>query len=80
MGFFDDLLTWFGFKKKQAKILCVGLDNSGKTTIIDKLKPEAVSPPHDIILHQSFVHILQSKSQLITPTIGFSVDIFTHSK
>lgn len=45
MGFFDSLLTWFGFKKKQAKILCVGLDNSGKTTIIDKLKPEAVSPP-----------------------------------
>ena len=41
MGFFDDLLmTWFGFKKKQAKVLCVGLDNSGKTTIItDQLKP-----------------------------------------
>ncbi len=43
MGFFDDLMTWFGFKKKQAKVLCVGLDNSGKTTIINQLKPDTVS-------------------------------------
>ncbi|XP_064404166.1 ADP-ribosylation factor-like protein 6 [Halichondria panicea] len=61
MGFFDDLMTWFGFKKKQAKVLCVGLDNSGKTTIINQLKPDT------------------SKCQNITPTIGFSVDIFTHA-
>lgn len=43
MGFFDNLMTWLGLKKKQAKVLCVGLDNSGKTTIINKLKPESVS-------------------------------------
>ena len=43
MGLFDDLMTWLGFKKKQAKVLCVGLDNSGKTTIINQLKPESVS-------------------------------------
>ncbi|XP_071818779.1 ADP-ribosylation factor-like protein 6 [Apostichopus japonicus] len=29
-----------GVSKKQAQILCVGLDNSGKTTIINKLKPK----------------------------------------
>ena len=27
-------------KKKEANIICLGLDNSGKTTIINKLKPE----------------------------------------
>lgn len=32
-----------GVSKKQAQILCVGLDNSGKTTIINKLKPKEVS-------------------------------------
>lgn len=29
-----------GSKKKEANIICLGLDNSGKTTIINKLKPE----------------------------------------
>ena len=42
MGFFDTLANWLGMKRKQAKVLCVGLDNSGKTTIINKLKPETV--------------------------------------
>ena len=43
MGLFDAIASWFGLKKKKAKVLCVGLDNSGKTTIINKLKPENVS-------------------------------------
>jgi len=30
----------FGKGKKTSKVLCVGLDNSGKSTIINKLKPE----------------------------------------
>lgn len=42
MGFFDSFITWLGLKKREAKILIVGLDNSGKTTIINKLKPEVV--------------------------------------
>ncbi|XP_065665126.1 ADP-ribosylation factor-like protein 6 [Hydra vulgaris] len=39
MGFLDKLSKIFG-KKKEASILCLGLDNSGKTTIINRLKPE----------------------------------------
>jgi ribosome biogenesis GTPase A len=31
----------FGKGKKQSKVLCVGLDNSGKSTIINKLKPDS---------------------------------------
>uniref|UniRef100_H2Y3Y0 ADP-ribosylation factor-like protein 6 n=1 Tax=Ciona savignyi TaxID=51511 RepID=H2Y3Y0_CIOSA len=39
MGLLDRLSNWLQFKKKEARILCVGLDNSGKSTIINQLKP-----------------------------------------
>ncbi|XP_013919323.1 PREDICTED: ADP-ribosylation factor-like protein 6 isoform X4 [Thamnophis sirtalis] len=39
MGLFDKLACWLGLKKKEVHVLCLGLDNSGKTTIINKLKP-----------------------------------------
>ena len=40
MGFMDKLFGWLKSKKKEARILCVGLDNSGKTTIINQLKSQ----------------------------------------
>jgi ADP-ribosylation factor-like protein 6 len=40
MGLFDRLAQWLGIKKKSSCVLCVGLDNSGKTTIINRLKPD----------------------------------------
>ena len=40
MGFFSALAEWLGMKKKEANIVIVGLDNSGKTTIINHLKPD----------------------------------------
>jgi len=43
MGLFDSFARWLGLKKKKAAVLCVGLDNSGKSTIINKLKPAQVS-------------------------------------
>lgn len=39
MGLFDKLAGWLGLKKKEVNVLCLGLDNSGKTTIINQLKP-----------------------------------------
>nr|XP_002128692.1 ADP-ribosylation factor-like protein 6 [Ciona intestinalis] len=39
MGILDKLASWLNLKKKEARILCVGLDNSGKSTIINQLKP-----------------------------------------
>ncbi len=39
MGFFSSLFSIF-FKKKEIKIIVVGLDNSGKTTLINWIKPK----------------------------------------
>ncbi|XP_029438014.1 ADP-ribosylation factor-like protein 6 isoform X3 [Rhinatrema bivittatum] len=39
MALFDRLSGWLGLKKREVHVLCLGLDNSGKTTIINKLKP-----------------------------------------
>lgn len=41
MGLFDKLAGWLGLKK-EVNVLCLGLDNSGKTTIINRLKPSNV--------------------------------------
>lgn len=39
MGLFDRLTRWLGIRRKEVTVLCVGLDNSGKTTIINHFKP-----------------------------------------
>lgn len=43
MGLLDKLSGWLGLRKKEVNVLCLGLDNSGKTTIINQLKPANVS-------------------------------------
>ncbi|KAL8559203.1 ADP-ribosylation factor-like protein 6 [Nucella lapillus] len=48
MGFFDTLAIWLGMKKKEVSVLVVGLDNSGKTTIINHFKPNEAKN-HDIV-------------------------------
>ncbi len=48
MGFLSKLAEWLGVKKKEASVVVVGLDNSGKTTIINRLKPEEAKS-HDIV-------------------------------
>ena len=45
MGLLDKLSLWLGLRKKEVNVLCLGLDNSGKTTIINQLKPANVSRP-----------------------------------
>ena len=40
MGFLSKIAAFFGLKKKEANVLVVGLDNSGKTCILNKLKDE----------------------------------------
>ena len=42
-GVLDKLRIWLGLKSRKAEVLCIGLDNSGKTTILNYLKPDKVS-------------------------------------
>ncbi len=39
MGLLSKFSSWLGVKKREVCILVVGLDNSGKTTILNRLKP-----------------------------------------
>lgn len=39
---FSLIASVFGMSKREAKILVIGLDNSGKTTLINHLKPKKV--------------------------------------
>lgn len=39
MGLLAQISTVLGVSRKQVSILVIGLDNSGKTTMINQLKP-----------------------------------------
>jgi ADP-ribosylation factor-like protein 6 len=38
MGLFDKLASFFGIRKKDCSVLVVGLDNGGKTTVLNHFK------------------------------------------
>lgn len=40
MGLFDRLASLFGLRKKEVNVLVVGLNNSGKSTVINNFKRE----------------------------------------
>ncbi|XP_022799652.1 ADP-ribosylation factor-like protein 6 [Stylophora pistillata] len=67
MGLFDKLANWMGIRKKEINVLCIGLDNSGKTTIINKLKP-AASQAQDIVPTVGFT-VEKFMSQSLTFTV-----------
>lgn len=67
MGLFDQLRKWLKPRKKEASILCVGLDNSGKTTIINYLKPTDARR-NDIVPTVGF-----SVEKFHTSNLGFTV-------
>merc|ERR1712235_59514 len=64
MGFFDNIFRALGISKPPtAKIVCVGLDNSGKTTLLNALKTEKTKTDADDIV----------------PTVGFTCEKFVAS-
>lgn len=78
MGLLDKLSGWLGLRKKEVNVLCLGLDNSGKTTIINQLKP-AHSSNHLGPLSPEWKHASQAQAQDIVPTIGFNIEKFKTS-
>ena len=40
MGFLDRLSSVLGLRKKECNVLVVGLDNSGKSSLLNHFKPE----------------------------------------
>jgi ribosome biogenesis GTPase A len=48
MGLWTEFLVSLGILKRKINFLCIGLDNSGKSTLLNKLKSEQV------ILYYSF--------------------------
>ncbi|XP_007889237.1 ADP-ribosylation factor-like protein 6 [Callorhinchus milii] len=67
MGLFDKLAGWLGLKRREVNVLCLGLDNSGKSTIIDQLKPEHAQT-HDIVPTIGF-----SVEKFSTSSLSFTV-------
>lgn len=45
MGFLDRLSEVLGIRKKECNVLVVGLDNSGKSTLLNHFKPEENQVP-----------------------------------
>ncbi|XP_022596782.1 ADP-ribosylation factor-like protein 6 isoform X2 [Seriola dumerili] len=76
MGLLDKLSGWLGLRKKEVNVLCLGLDNSGKTTIINQLKPTNHSN-HLGPFSEDWKHV--SQAQEIVPTIGFNIEKFKSS-
>uniref|UniRef100_A0ABK0LT77 ADP-ribosylation factor-like protein 6 n=1 Tax=Rattus norvegicus TaxID=10116 RepID=A0ABK0LT77_RAT len=90
MGLLDRLSGLLGLKKKEVHVLCLGLDNSGKTTIINKLKPSNLGTEPRALhllgkhstteLNPQPQHIYDcAQVQDIVPTIGFSIEKFKSS-
>ncbi|XP_030283960.1 ADP-ribosylation factor-like protein 6 isoform X1 [Sparus aurata] len=78
MGLLDKLSGWLGLRKKEVNVLCLGLDNSGKTTIINQLKP-ANHSNHLGPFSEEWKHVSQTQTQEIVPTIGFNIEKFKNS-
>ncbi|XP_068185757.1 ADP-ribosylation factor-like protein 6 isoform X1 [Antennarius striatus] len=78
MGLLDKLSGWLGLKKKEVNVLCLGLDNSGKTTIINQLKPSNYSNRLGPF-SADWKHVSQTQTQEIVPTIGFNIEKFKSS-
>lgn len=77
MGLFDKLAGWLGLKK-EVNVLCLGLDNSGKTTIINRLKPSNVSLPNAFYCYfaqelclSTFLPLFSYKYQCYLPIIFY---------
>lgn len=81
MGFFKMISNAIGWSKK-GRVLVIGLDNSGKTTLIHHLKPKKVYCILNFIckcdlFDQCIIICVQASTFEVTPTVGFQVEEFS---
>ena len=74
MGFLDRLSEVLGIRKKECNVLVVGLDNSGKSTLLNHFKPEENQVPRAVRWESVFNIMFQNAN--IVPTVGFNVEKF----
>ena len=67
MGFLDRLTEVLGLRKKECNVLVVGLDNSGKSTLLNHFKPEE-NQVHTSIGRWESINIISSPF-FRTPTL-----------
>lgn len=79
MGLFKQLTDALGIKKTQVRILVVGLDNSGKTTLVNHLKPKK-SQLHEVVPTIGFQVEQFSKSNLNFTVFDMSGQVSVASK
>jgi ADP-ribosylation factor-like protein 6 len=68
MGLVDRLVNFLSMRRKEVNVLVVGLDNSGKSTLLNHFKSENDS--------NNRPSGATSSSRSTVPTIGFSVEKF----